>query len=90
MGSMRRPRPVVLRHLIGVLLFAPWLAVAEPVADETSWRVLRGSCYCRGGGMLGCVSDLTHRECERRCVAELCDDWFWLERRPCWNWGYGG
>jgi len=21
---------------------------------------------------------------------ELCDDWFWLERRPCWNWGYGG
>jgi hypothetical protein len=26
----------------------------------------------------------------RRCAQELCDDWFWLERRSCWNWGYGG
>jgi hypothetical protein len=23
-------------------------------------------------------------------VHRLCDDWFWLERRPCWNWGDGG
>lgn len=91
MGSMRRLPSVALRLALAALaLSAPWLVAAENVADETSWRVLRGSCYCRGGGVLGCVADLTYRECERRCVTELCDDWFWNERRPCWNWGYGG
>ena len=49
-----------------------------------------GSCYCRAGGELHCVSDQTEDQCKHRCTEELCDDWFWLERRPCWNWGYGG
>ena len=33
---------------------------------------------------------LTERECRERCDEALCDDWFWKERLPCWNWGYGG
>jgi hypothetical protein len=39
---------------------------------------------------LQCEDDVTERDCDARCAEALCDDWFWLERRPCWNWGYGG
>ena len=49
-----------------------------------------GACYCRGGGELNCLGVLTRPECDKQCADALCDDWFWLERRPCWNWGYGG
>jgi hypothetical protein len=49
-----------------------------------------GACYCRAAGQLSCVAELTRSECNRRCAEALCDEWFWLERRPCWNWGYGG
>jgi hypothetical protein len=33
---------------------------------------------------------MTEVACTHRCADEICDDAFWLERRPCWNWGYGG
>lgn len=49
-----------------------------------------GACYCRGGSDLHCLGVLTQPECDKRCADALCDDWFWLERRACWNWGYGG
>ena len=49
-----------------------------------------GACYCRAAGTLQCTADLSERECRRRCDETLCDDWFWKERLPCWNWGYGG
>lgn len=52
--------------------------------------VLLGACYCQAAGELRCAADLTEPDCRRRCEQELCDRWFWLERRPCWNWGYGG
>ena len=57
------------------------------VADRTEFT---GSCYCRAEGKLTCTPDLTLAVCQRRCDEELCDDWFWKERLPCWNWGYGG
>ena len=41
-------------------------------------------------GTLQCDGGLTERECRQRCDEALCDDWFWKERLPCWNWGYGG
>ncbi len=56
---------------------------AEPV-------VHRGACYCQAGAALECSAGLTERECRRQCDEALCDDWFWKERLPCWNWGYGG
>lgn len=64
-------------------------AVTASAATETRWS-LTGGCYCRAAGELRCLGELTERQCARRCADELCDDWFWLERRPCWTWGYGG
>ncbi len=52
--------------------------------------MLRGGCYCQAEGHLNCLGVLTERECNKQCAEALCDDWFWLERRSCWNWGYGG
>jgi hypothetical protein len=52
--------------------------------------VFVGACYCRAAGTLECTGGLTERECRQRCDEALCDDWFWKERLPCWNWGYGG
>jgi hypothetical protein len=40
--------------------------------------------------MLRCTANLTEPECRHRCDEALCDEWFWKERLPCWNWGYGG
>ena len=57
-------------------------------ADTRS--VLHGACYCRAAGALHCTANLSERECRRQCDEALCDDWFWKERLPCWNWGYGG
>jgi hypothetical protein len=68
------------------LLAAGGVGSAQPPAR---WE-LRGACYCRAKTDLMCVADMTERACTEKCRAELCDDWFWLERRPCWNWGYGG
>ena len=50
----------------------------------------RGACYCRAKHELMCTPELTWRDCDHRCKLALCDDWFWKERLPCWNWGYGG
>jgi hypothetical protein len=59
---------------------------AEPARPAGS----QGACYCRTAEALQCTADLTERDCRRRCDEALCDDWFWKERLPCWNWGYGG
>ena len=84
--SRRQRATIPGAWLLGVLLVA---AAATPGASADT-RDLTGACYCRAAGELRCVPDLVERECTRRCTEELCDDWFWLERRPCWNWGYGG
>lgn len=67
---------------------------ADGVASEKSAaprsEAFVGACYCRAAGMLQCTGDLSETECRRRCDEALCDDWFWKERLPCWNWGYGG
>jgi hypothetical protein len=64
---------------------------AEPPAGEDNTRpVLHGACYCRAAGALQCTANLSERECQRQCDEALCDEWFWKERLPCWNWGYGG
>ncbi len=86
MLSRRQRATIPGAWLLGVLLVA---AAATPGASADR-RDLTGACYCRAAGELRCVPDLVERECTRRCTEELCDDWFWLERRPCWNWGYGG
>jgi hypothetical protein len=62
-----------------------WLALTLASAELT------GACYCRAGGVVRwCATEMTQRACSERCATELCDDWFWLELRACWNWGYGG
>jgi len=81
-------RSVLLRTLL-------LLAVAGSSCDVTivraeAQRIFLGACYCRAGETLQCTSDLSESECRRRCDEALCDDWFWKERLPCWNWGYGG
>lgn len=66
------------------------LVAVGAAADEAPHRVFRGACYCRAQDELMCTPGLTSAECDHRCKYELCDDWFWKERLPCWNWGYGG
>ena len=86
--SAGAPRP---RRRIGVAaLVLIWLGAAASAADEAPHRVFHGACYCRAQGELTCTPGLTSAECDRRCKYALCDDWFWKERLPCWNWGYGG
>jgi hypothetical protein len=75
---------------LAVLLLMTALAPGGSRADETTSRELRGACYCRAHRELLCTANLTARECDLRSKEALCDDWFWKERLPCWNWGYGG
>jgi hypothetical protein len=63
---------------------------AEALAPAAEVPVPRGACYCRAGAALQCTADLTERDCRRQCDEAACDDWFWRDRLPCWNWGYGG
>lgn len=64
---------------------------AEPRAGRGETKpVFQGACYCRAGGVLHCTANLSESECRRQSDEALCDDWFWKERLPCWNWGYGG
>jgi hypothetical protein len=72
--------------LIGLGLLAA-AAAAGPAAESPA---LRGACYCRAGVALQCTANLSEPDCRRQCDEALCDDWFWKERLPCWNWGYGG
>ena len=93
MGApMMRPAAKVLcRRLVrAILLSAIALAPAGSRADEATSRELRGACYCRVQRELMCTANLTARECELRSTHAFCDEWFWKERLPCWNWGYGG
>lgn len=77
-----------MRGVLGALALAAAAAVsAVAAADDPP---LRGACYCRAGHETVCIADVTERECKRQCDEGLADDWLWLERRPCWNWGYGG
>ena len=62
------------------------IAAEQGLASDPWW----GACYCRANRTLECTPNLTERECRRRSDEALCDDWFWKERLPCWNWGYGG
>jgi hypothetical protein len=71
--------------LVGGLL----LGGAGQAAQEPRFALV-GACYCEADAELRCSPGLTERECRRRCEEDLCDRWFWLERRGCWNWGYGG
>jgi hypothetical protein len=91
-ASMRRPavEPRRRRLARAVLLMAIALAPAGSRAEEATSRELRGACYCRVQRELMCTANLTARECELRSTHAFCDEWFWKERLPCWNWGYGG
>jgi hypothetical protein len=84
---------IVRAALLGVTLLAA--AAGGPVAELPAAAAARtapghGACYCRVGEALQCTANLTERECHRQCDEALCDDWFWKDRLPCWNWGYGG
>jgi hypothetical protein len=82
-------------HLVRAVLLAAALGLLAAVAGRTAADDIRkpvftGACYCRAEGQVHCLGELTERACDRQCREALCDDWFWLERRACWNWGYGG
>jgi len=66
------------------------LALAAVGADGLASEPFLGACYCQAAGNLQCTPNLSERECRRQCDEALCDDWYWKERLPCWNWGYGG
>ena len=82
-------RQIAWRSTLIALVMLGAVTASEPADRETRWS-LTGGCYCRAAGELRCLGELTEQQCARRCGGELCDDWFWLERRPCWTWGYGG
>jgi hypothetical protein len=82
---------IVRAAALGLLILAAvCLGGATASAEGPRLPVFVGACYCRAAGTLHCTGDLTEKECQRRCDEALCDDWFWKERLPCWNWGYGG
>jgi hypothetical protein len=81
---MQRPAAVA-----AALLLALSAALAHG-SEAPGAAALEGACYCRTENRLQCLGVLPERDCARRCTEEFCDDWFWLERRACWNWGYGG
>jgi hypothetical protein len=72
--------------LSGVVILVAYGATAPSINDPA----VAGACYCRAAGSLSCLGVLTKPECDKQCTEAFCDEWFWLERRPCWNWGYGG
>ena len=83
----------IVRTLALTMLVAAAACAAGGAVARGQGRVadpLLGACYCRTAGRLDCTGNLSERECRRRCDEALCDDWFWRERLPCWNWGYGG
>jgi len=85
----------ISRTAAGVGLLLIVLAGGISIAADSAQtprppHVFVGACYCRSAGTLECAGGLTERECRQRCDEALCDDWFWKERLPCWNWGYGG
>jgi len=88
MSMPRVARAAALSALCLVLDVASPARVAT--APDSRQDEFRGACYCRASGELHCLGLLTQATCHKRCADELCDDWFWMERLTCWNWGYGG
>ena len=74
----------------GIVIGLGLLVAAAAIGPAAEPPVLHGACYCRAGPALHCTANLSERECHRQCDEALWDDWFWKERLPCWNWGYGG
>ena len=74
----------------GIVVALGLLVVAAGSGSPAEPPALRGACYCRVGTALDCTASLSERDCRRQCDEALCDDWFWKDRLPCWNWGYGG
>jgi hypothetical protein len=80
-----RRRIALTTALIVAALSSPRSAADPMIAAE-----FRGACYCRVDTQLMCTANLTDRECDLISKQTFCDEWFWKERLPCWNWGYGG
>jgi hypothetical protein len=80
------------RAIVLSLVLLAVAAAGNPAEKSAGGKegLFRGACYCKTAGTLECTANLTERECRRQCDEALCDDWFWKERLPCWNWGYGG
>jgi hypothetical protein len=78
------------RRGLGVLVVLAAVLPAGSRAEESPAREFTGACYCRVQRELFCTANLTERQCDLRSKQAFCDDWFWKERLPCWNWGYGG
>jgi hypothetical protein len=85
---MRRARLLSLTVLVALCAAAPGPVFTAP--PDARPAALLGACYCRAAGNLKCVGVVTRVECTTQCAEALCDDWFWMERLNCWNWGYGG
>jgi hypothetical protein len=73
-----------------ILILAAHPGSGRNHADERSSGELYGACYLWFEDTTECVGETTESECQERCDYLLCDRYGWLERRPCWNWGYGG
>jgi hypothetical protein len=86
----RWARALALGGALVVLDAGPAGHAADNPRESHHLRNLTGACYCRAQRELHCTPGLTKVDCDRRCAEAVCDDWFWLERLPCWNWGYGG
>jgi hypothetical protein len=85
----------VARIAVGLALLLGLMGGGNGIAADNAQAprpptVFVGACYCRAQGTLQCEGGLTEGDCRQRCDEALCDDWFWKERLPCWNWGYGG
>jgi hypothetical protein len=81
---------VTIRIAVFALALLAGVAADGPAAEPPRPGGSRGACYCRMAAALLCTADLTEPDCRRQCDEALCDDWFWKDRLPCWNWGYGG
>jgi len=62
----------------------------RPGPGQATPDALRGACYLTFAERRECVADTTEPECRQSCDTLLCDSYAWLDRLPCWNWGYGG
>jgi hypothetical protein len=89
MRTGRLGRRLVVAGVCVTLGLLPWrpVSTAPPERQDVEHR---GACYCRAMGELKCVGVVTKPACDKQCAEALCDDWFWMERLTCWNWGYGG
>jgi hypothetical protein len=90
---LKRDEPCRLRDTGLALLLLLAAGPTPPTEPELAARLaptLPGACYCKAVETLECTANLTEAECRRRSTEALCDEWFWLERLGCWNWGYGG